>query len=72
MHYHFGIKYKAAAAAAMVACFGLVLLMVSLPARAQYRLTNLVSNQVHQAPNIDPLLPLGIGSGPNGPLVDQR
>jgi uncharacterized protein (TIGR03118 family) len=30
--------------------------MVSLPALAQYRLTNLVSNQVHQAPTIDPLL----------------
>jgi len=41
---------------AVAACLGLVLLMVSAPARAQYRLTNLVSNQVHQAPTIDPLL----------------
>ncbi len=41
---------------AVVACFGLVLLMVSPPADAQYHLTNLVSNQVHQAPTIDPLL----------------
>ena len=41
---------------AVAACFGLALLMVSAGAQAQYRLTNLVSNQVHQAPNIDPLL----------------
>ncbi len=41
---------------AVAACLGLVLFMVSAPAQAQYRLTNLVSNQVHQAPNIDPLL----------------
>ena len=41
---------------AVVACFGLVLFMVSSPADAQYRITNLVSNQVHQAPTIDPLL----------------
>jgi uncharacterized protein (TIGR03118 family) len=30
--------------------------MVSAGAQAQYRITNLVSNQVHQASNIDPLL----------------
>jgi uncharacterized protein (TIGR03118 family) len=41
---------------AVAACLGLVLVMVSAPADAQYRLTNLVSNQVHQAPTIDPLL----------------
>ncbi len=41
---------------AVVACLGLVLSMVSAPANAQYQLTNLVSNQVHQAPTIDPLL----------------
>ena len=41
---------------AVAACLGLVLLMVSAPAQAQYLLTNLVSNQVHQAPHIDPLL----------------
>jgi uncharacterized protein (TIGR03118 family) len=40
----------------VAACLGLVLLMVSSQAHAQYRVTNLVSNQVHQAPNIDPLL----------------
>ncbi len=41
---------------AVVACLGLVLFMVSVPADAQYQLTNLVSNQVGQAHNIDPLL----------------
>jgi uncharacterized protein (TIGR03118 family) len=41
---------------AVAACLGLVLVVVSSPAKAQYRITNLVSNQVHQAPNIDPLL----------------
>jgi len=41
---------------AVAACLGLVLVMVSAPAQAQYHLTNLVSNQVHQAPTIDPLL----------------
>jgi uncharacterized protein (TIGR03118 family) len=30
--------------------------MLSAGAQAQYRITNLTSNQVHQAPNIDPLL----------------
>jgi uncharacterized protein (TIGR03118 family) len=41
---------------AVAACLGLVLFMVSVQAHAQYQLANLVSNQVHQAPNIDPLL----------------
>ena len=41
---------------AVVTCLGLVLLMVSAQAHAQYRITNLVSNQVGQAPHIDPLL----------------
>jgi len=41
---------------AVATCLGLVLFMVSAPAWAQYHLTNLVSNQVHQAPTIDPLL----------------
>ena len=41
---------------AVAACLGVILLMLSAPAEAQYRLTNLVSNQVGQAPNIDPLL----------------
>jgi uncharacterized protein (TIGR03118 family) len=41
---------------AVVACLSLFLVMFSAPANAQYQLTNLVSNQVGQAPNIDPLL----------------
>jgi uncharacterized protein (TIGR03118 family) len=42
---------------AVPACVGLVLLMVSAPAHAQYHLTNLVSNQIDEnAPNTDPLL----------------
>jgi uncharacterized protein (TIGR03118 family) len=41
----------------VAACVGLVLLMVSASAQAQYRLTNLVSNQFDEkAPNTDPLL----------------
>ncbi|HEX8815233.1 MAG TPA: TIGR03118 family protein [Terriglobales bacterium] len=39
-----------------IAALGLVLLIASAPARAQYKLTNLVDNQVGQARNIDPLL----------------
>ena len=41
---------------AVAACLGVVLLMLSAPAEAQYHLKNLVSNQVGQAPTIDPLL----------------
>jgi uncharacterized protein (TIGR03118 family) len=42
---------------AVAACVGLVLLMVSAPAHAQCRLTNLVSNQIDEpTPNTDPLL----------------
>jgi uncharacterized protein (TIGR03118 family) len=41
---------------AVAACLGVVLSMLSAPAEAQYQLTNLVSNQVGQAPTIDPLL----------------
>jgi uncharacterized protein (TIGR03118 family) len=37
-------------------CFGVLPLMLSVPAEAQYHLKNLVSNQVGQAPTIDPLL----------------
>ena len=40
----------------LAAGVGLVLLMTLAPARAQYKVTNLVSNQVHHAPTIDPLL----------------
>jgi uncharacterized protein (TIGR03118 family) len=41
---------------ALAACLGAVLLTLSAPAEAQYKLTNLVSNQLGQAPTIDPLL----------------
>jgi uncharacterized protein (TIGR03118 family) len=41
---------------AVATCLGLVLFMISAPAKAQYQLKNLVSNQVHQARTIDPLL----------------
>jgi uncharacterized protein (TIGR03118 family) len=41
---------------AVAVCLGVLLLMLSAPAEAQYKLTNLVSNQVGQAPTIDPLL----------------
>lgn len=69
MKSHRGIQYPTAAAAAFVACVGLVLLVASAPAQAQYRLTNLVSNQVRQAPNIDPLLAnaWGLARGPTAP-----
>jgi uncharacterized protein (TIGR03118 family) len=41
---------------AVAACFGAVLLMLSASAQAQYHITSLVSNQLGQAPTIDPLL----------------
>jgi uncharacterized protein (TIGR03118 family) len=37
-------------------CLGVAVLALSAPAHAQYKLTNLVSNQLGQAPTIDPLL----------------
>ncbi len=40
----------------VAACLGVIVLMVSAQGKAQYKLTNLDSNQVHQAPTIDPLL----------------
>ncbi len=55
---------------AVTAWLGLVLLMVSAPAKAQYQLTNLVSNQLSsQAPTIDPLLanPWGLARSATGP-----
>jgi len=51
-------------------CLGLVLLMSSALAHAQYRLTNLVSNQVNShAPSIDPLLanPWGLARSAGSP-----
>jgi uncharacterized protein (TIGR03118 family) len=41
---------------ALAACLDVVLLTLSAPADGQYQLTNLVSNQLGQAPTIDPLL----------------
>ena len=54
---------------AVVTCFGLVLFMVSSLADAQYRITNLDSNQVHQAATIDPLLanPWGLARSATSP-----
>jgi uncharacterized protein (TIGR03118 family) len=54
---------------AVGACLGLVLLMVSAPAKAQYHLTNLVSNQLGQASTIDPLLanPWGLARSATSP-----
>jgi uncharacterized protein (TIGR03118 family) len=50
-------------------CLGALVLMLSAPAEAQYRLTNLVSNQVHHAPTIDPLLanPWGLARSATSP-----
>jgi uncharacterized protein (TIGR03118 family) len=48
---------RTAVSACVAVCVALVLLMVSAPAQAQYRLTNLVSNQIDvHARNTDPLL----------------
>ena len=54
---------------AVAACLGLVFVMVSASAQAQYELTNMVANQVHQAHTIDPLLanPWGLTRGPTSP-----
>jgi len=54
---------------AVATCLGLVVLMFSGPAQAQYQLTNLVSNQLGQAPTIDPLLanPWGLARSAGGP-----
>src|SRR6202167_5367195 len=55
---------------AAAACFGVVLLMHSAPAEAQYHLTNLVSNQLNShAPTIDPLLanPWGLARSATSP-----
>jgi uncharacterized protein (TIGR03118 family) len=54
---------------AVAACLGLVLLTISAPTQAQYRLKNLVSNQLGQAPTIDPLLanPWGLARSATGP-----
>jgi uncharacterized protein (TIGR03118 family) len=52
------------------ACFGLLLLSLSSAALAQYKLTNLVSNQVKWAHHTDPFMVNGWGLtyGPGGPF----
>jgi uncharacterized protein (TIGR03118 family) len=52
------------------ACLGFALMFVSNAARAQYQLTNLVSNQIGSAKHIDPLLvnAWGLTYGPGGPF----
>ena len=54
---------------AVAVCLGALLLTLLAPAEAQYRITNLVSNQVHQAPTIDPLLanPWGLARSATSP-----
>src|SRR5580658_6414939 len=54
---------------AIAACLGIVVLMLSGTAEAQYQLLNLVSNQVGQAPIIDPLLanPWGLARSATSP-----
>jgi uncharacterized protein (TIGR03118 family) len=51
-------------------CLGFALMFVSNVARAQYQLTNLVSNQIGSARHIDPLLvnAWGLTYGPGGPF----
>ena len=46
---------------ALPVCFGIALFLISNAAQAQYKLTNLVSNQVGAAHNDDPLLVNGWG-----------
>src|SRR5579863_8278140 len=56
--------------AAFGACLGLVLLMATAPARAQYQLTNINSNQINShATTIDPLLanPWGLARSATSP-----
>jgi hypothetical protein len=52
-----------------IACLGLATIFVSSMAEAQYQLKNLVSNQVKQAAQTDPLLVNGWGlvHGPGTP-----
>jgi uncharacterized protein (TIGR03118 family) len=54
---------------AAATCLGVALFMPSAPAQAQYQLKNLVSNQVFQAPTIDPLLanPWGLARSAGSP-----
>src|SRR6267378_2450621 len=53
-----------------VVCLGITLVLGSIPALAQYQLTNLVSNQVGAAKHTDPLIVNGWGLayGPGSPF----
>jgi len=54
---------------AVASCLGLVLTMVSAQAKAQYVITNLISNQAGETRHIDPLLgnPWGLARGATSP-----
>ncbi len=54
---------------AVAACLGMALFAIPTLAHAQYQATNIVSNQVHQAPTIDPLLanPWGLARSASSP-----
>jgi len=54
---------------AVASCLGLVVFMVSTQAKAQYVITNLISNQASEARQIDPLLgnPWGLARGATSP-----
>src|SRR5882757_7322211 len=53
-----------------VVCLGITLVLGSIPALAQYQLTNLVSNQVGAAKHTDPLIvnAWGLAYGPGSPF----
>ncbi len=53
-----------------VVCLGITLVLGSMPALAQYQLTNLVSNQVGAAKHTDPLIvnAWGLAYGPGSPF----
>ncbi len=55
---------------ALPACLGLTLMLMLSVAQAQYKITNLVSNQTGQAAHTDPLLvnAWGLTYGPGGPF----
>src|SRR6266436_2710617 len=54
----------------LAVCFGVALVLGSVPALAQYQLTNLVSNQVGAAKHTDPLVvnAWGLAYGPGSPF----
>jgi hypothetical protein len=52
---------------ALTVCLGIALVLGSVPALAQYQLTNLVSNQVGAAKHTDPLIVNAWGLVPSSP-----